>query len=230
LRLDPEWVSLSAEPEEISSESCGMINLHLFSAFLAITTVLILTPGPIVTLVISTGATQGVRAALATVAGTTLGNAVLLAAIALGLDWVLANAAVLFDALRWTGALYLIYLGVTAWRKSGESGAALVPSRRVHFARGLLVALTNPKTIVFFTAFLPQFVDPKLPAAPQLAAMCAVTVIFAGVSDCAYALASGYGKAWFLKPGRTKWLGRASGAVLIAGGVWLSLARRSTAS
>jgi len=202
------------------------MNLELFGAFLLITMVLILTPGPIVTLVIATGATQGVRAALATVAGTTLGNAALLAAIALGLGWVLAHAAALFSALRWTGALYLIYLGVNAWRKAGDIGEAAAPTRRVHFLRGLLVALTNPKTIVFFTAFLPQFVDPKLPAGPQLAAMCAVTVVFAGLSDTAYALVSGYGRAWFLKPGRTKWLGRASGTVLIAGGVWLSLARR----
>jgi homoserine/homoserine lactone efflux protein len=204
------------------------MNLELFGAFLAITTVLILTPGPIVTLVISTGATQGVRAALATAAGTTLGNAILLAAIAFGLEWVLANAAIVFDALRWTGALYLIYLGVKAWRSASDDSAPVTPKRRVHFVRGVLVALTNPKTIVFFTAFLPQFVDPKLPAAPQLAAMCAVTVVFAGLSDTAYALASGYGRAWFQKPGRTKWLGRASGTVLLAGGIWLSFARRPT--
>lgn len=204
------------------------MNLELFGAFLLITTVLILTPGPIVTLVISTGATQGVRAALTTVAGTTLGNAVLMAAIALGLDWVLANAVALFEALRWTGALYLVYLGVQAWRKAGAGEAASSPAGRLYFLRGLLVALTNPKTIVFFTAFLPQFVDPKLPAAPQLAVMCAVSVIFAGISDTGYALASGYGRAWFQKPGRTKWLGRASGTVLLAGGVWLSLARRPT--
>ena len=204
------------------------MNFELFGAFLFVTTILILTPGPIVTLVISTGATQGVRAALATVAGTTLGNAILLAAVALGLSWVLANALILFEALRWTGALYLIYLGVKAWRSAAKDFDAPSPDRRVHFARGLLVALTNPKTIVFFTAFLPQFVDPKLPAAPQLAAMCAVTVVFAGLSDTAYAFASGYGRAWFLKPGRTKWLARASGSVLIAGGIWLSFARRPT--
>ena len=206
------------------------MNLELFGAFLLITTILILTPGPVVTLVISTGATQGVRAALATVAGTTLGNAALLVAIALGLDWVLAHAATLFHALRWTGALYLIYLGVKSWRSAGDRAEALAPRRRVHFLRGLLVALTNPKTLVFFTAFLPQFVDPKLPASPQLAAMCAVSVLLAGISDSAYALASGYGRAWFQKPGRTKWLGRASGAVLIGGGVWLSLARRPISS
>ena len=204
------------------------MNFELFSAFLIITTILILTPGPVVTLVISTGAMQGVRAALATAAGTTLGNAVLLTAIAFGLDWVLANAAVVFNALRWTGALYLIYLGLNAWRNAGNNDELSANTRRVNFFRGILVALTNPKTIVFFTAFLPQFVDPNLPTAPQLAAMCAVSVIFAGLSDSAYALASGYGRAWFQKPGRTKWLGRASGTVLIAGGVWLSFARRPT--
>ena len=88
------------------------MNLQLFTAFLLITFVLVILPGPIVTLVISTGATRGVRAALTTVAGTTLGNAMLLAAIALGLNWVHAHADLLFDALRWTGAAYLVWLGV----------------------------------------------------------------------------------------------------------------------
>ncbi len=81
-----------------------MANPQLFGAFLLITLVLILTPGPIVTLVIATSAEKGVRAGLATVAGTTLGNAILLAAIALGLGWVLAHALPLFEALRWIGA------------------------------------------------------------------------------------------------------------------------------
>ena len=76
------------------------MNWELFTAFLLITTVLVITPGPIVTLVIATGASQGIRAALTTVAGTTLGNAILLAAIAFGLSWVLKNAAILFDIVR----------------------------------------------------------------------------------------------------------------------------------
>ena len=100
------------------------MNPELFTAFLLITFVLIIAPGPIVTLVISTGATRGVRAALTTVAGTTLGNALLLAAIALGLNWVHAHADLLFTALRWTGAAYLIWLGVQAWRHAGEGGDA----------------------------------------------------------------------------------------------------------
>jgi homoserine/homoserine lactone efflux protein len=201
------------------------MNWGLFSAFLVITAVLIVTPGPIVTLVIATGVSQGVRAALVTVAGTSIGNTLLLAAIAFGLSWVLQNAAALFELMRWAGAAYLIWLGVQAWRHAG----ALTTDRAgtVNFSRGLLVALSNPKTIAFFTAFLPQFVDPHLPVARQLIVMCTVTAVLAALSDSAWALASGFGRAWFVKPVRAKWLGRLSGVVLMGGGVWLSLARRT---
>ena len=143
------------------------MNPALFTAFLLITAVLIVVPGPIVTLVISTGATQGVRAALTTVAGTTVGNVLLLASIAIGLNWVVAHAGLLFEALRWVGAAYLVWLGIQAWRNAGRSGEALRDTGRRRFLRGLVVALSNPKTIVFFTAFLPQFLDPALPAGPQ---------------------------------------------------------------
>lgn len=203
------------------------MNWSLFAGFLAITFVLILTPGPVVTLVISTGATKGVRAGLITVAGTSSGNAVLLVAIALGLNWVLSHAVYLFELLRWTGAAYLIWLGVQAWRHAGDQRS--VPTgHHVQFFRGFLVALSNPKTIAFFTAFLPQFVDPTLPAARQLAIMCVVSVLLAVVSDSCWAIASGLGRAWFMKPARAKFLGRASGLTLMGGGLWLSLARRPT--
>jgi threonine/homoserine/homoserine lactone efflux protein len=201
------------------------MNWELFGAFLVMTAVLIVTPGPIVTLVIATGVSQGVGAALVTVAGTSIGNALLFAAIAFGLNWVLQNAAVLFDLMRWAGAAYLIWLGVQAWRHA--SAAAAVRAGTVNFSRGVLVALSNPKTIAFFTAFLPQFVDPHLPVARQLIVMCAVTALFAALSDSLWALASGLGRAWFIKPVRARWLGRLSGAVLTGGGVWLLLARRT---
>ena len=204
------------------------MNVQLFTAFLLITIVLIVMPGPIVTLVISTGATRGTRAALTTVAGTTLGNAMLLAAIALGLSWVHAHADLLFNALRWTGAAYLVWLGVQMWRRAGEESERLKETGRARFLRGLIVALSNPKTIVFFTAFLPQFIDSRLPAGPQLAAMCVASVLIAGASDCAWAIAAGMGRAWFMKPARVKLLGRLSGTVLIGGGLWLSLARRTS--
>src|SRR2546430_7932907 len=108
------------------------MNRELFAAFLVITAVLVITPGPIVTLVIATGAREGTRAALITVVGTTLGNAVLLAAIAFGLSWLVRNAVVLFEVLRWIGAAYLIWLGIQAWRHAGETGAAAPPRGHLH--------------------------------------------------------------------------------------------------
>ena len=201
------------------------MNWELFTAFLLITLVLVLIPGPIVTLVVATGASKGMRAGLVTVAGTSSGNAVLLAVIAFGLSWILNHALYWFEILRWVGAAYLIWLGVQAWRGAGR-GEPAPPNDRVYFGRGFLVALSNPKTIAFFTAFLPQFVDPTLPAAPQLALMCTVSVLLATLSDSAWAMLGGFGRAWFMKPARAWLLGRLSGLTLIGGGIWLSLSRR----
>ena len=200
------------------------MNWQLFAAYLLITLVLFLIPGPIVTLVIATSVNKGLRAGLVTVAGTSCGTAVLLAVIALGLSWILNHALYWFELLRWVGALYLVWLGIQAWR--GAAGAPLRPNDRVQFGRGFLVALSNPKTIAFFTAFLPQFVDPGLPVAPQLAVMCAVSVLLGALSDSGWAILAGLGRVWFMKPERAKLLGRLSGLTLIGGGVWLSLARR----
>ena len=201
------------------------MNWQLFTTFLVFTVVLILAPGPIVTLVIATSASRGPRAGLATVAGTSSGTALLLTAIALGLSWILSNAVYLFEVLRWGGAAYLIWLGVQAWRGGGAPADLSPQGGHVHFLRGLLVALSNPKTFAFFTAFLPQFVDPTLPVGRQLAVMCAASVALAAVSDSAWALIAGAGRLWFLKPSRTKLLARLSGLTLIGGGLWM-LSRR----
>src|SRR5947209_10242587 len=184
------------------------MNWELFAAFLVITMVMVITPGPIVTLVIATGAREGIRAALTTVVGTTLGNALLIAAIAFGLSWVIRNAVVLFEILRWAGAAYLIWLGIQAWRHAGEAAAA--PGGHVHFWRGFAVALSNPKTIAFFTAFLPQFVDAGLPVERQLAVMCVVSVVLAVLTDSAWAIAAGLGRMWLMQSSRAKVLGHCS--------------------
>jgi homoserine/homoserine lactone efflux protein len=202
------------------------MNWELFSTFLLITLVLIVTPGPVVTLVVATGTSHGARPALATAAGTSLGTGLLLAAIALGLSWVLTNAATAFEVLRWLGTAYLIWLGIQAWRNAGRGAATIPPKKRVHFWRGVVVALTNPKTIAFFTAFLPQFVDPSLPAGWQFAVMSAATVTMAWAADSGWAIAAGLGRGYLLQTARAKFLGRLSGAALIGGGIWLSLARR----
>ncbi len=202
------------------------MNWQLFSAFLVITVVLFLTPGPIVTLVITTGARSGSRAALMTVAGASTGNALLLLGIASGLSFVLQRSAEIFEVLRWAGAAYLIYLGVQAWRHAGKGSDAPQPKGHVHAWRGFIVAITNPKTIAFFTAFLPQFIDPAFPIEWQLLVMCTSSVIIGAILDSGWGVAAGLGRNWFLKPERTKLLDRMSAVALIGGGIWLSLARR----
>jgi threonine/homoserine/homoserine lactone efflux protein len=202
------------------------MNWHLFSAFLLITVVLFLTPGPIVTLTIATAARSGTRAALLSVAGATTGNALLVAGIALGLGWVLKTSAEVFDYLRWVGGAYLIWLGIQAWRHAGSAVEAASPAAHIYAWRGFVVAMTNPKSIAFFTAFLPQFLDPTLPIGWQLLVMCSCTVAIGGVLDSGWAVAAGFGRAWFMKPKHDRLLGRLSGLVLIGGGVWLTLARR----
>jgi len=203
-----------------------VMNWQLFSAFLLITVVLFLTPGPIVTLILATGARQGTRAALLTVAGASTGNAVLLAGIAFGLTWILKASSEVFEVLRWVGAAYLIYLGIQAWRHAGANSEAIAPGAHVHAWRGFIVAITNPKTIAFFTAFLPQFIDATLPIERQLLVMCASSVTLGAVLDAGWAVAAGFGRAWFIRPKHNKLLDRLSGLVLIGGGFWLSLARR----
>jgi homoserine/homoserine lactone efflux protein len=203
----------------------SIMNWHLFCAFLLITAALVIVPGPIVTLVIATGASRGIRAALQTVVGTTLGNAVLLACIALGLSWILKTSAEIFDDVRWVGTAYLIWLGIQAWRHAGTPAEAAPPGAAVHAWRGFVVAITNPKTIAFFTAFLPQFIDPTLPLARQLFVMCSVSVVLAGFLDAAWGVAAALSRAFLTKPRHNTLLGRLAGVVLIGGGIWLSLAR-----
>src|SRR5262249_27085703 len=169
------------------------MNWHLFFAFFAIAVVLYVTPGPVVTLVVTTGARSGIRAALLTVAGGIAGNAVLLACIAFGLNWILQRSADVFDVRRWIGAAYLIWLGVMAWRQT-DTGTAPAPRGGVHVWRGFVVALTNPKTIAFFTAFLPQFIDPALPAERQLLVMCVTSVLLGGLLDSGWGIAAGLGR------------------------------------
>lgn len=207
------------------------MEIHLFLAFCAAVTVLMLLPGPIVTLIVAISLREGTRTGLATVAGATLGNAILLGTIALGLATIFSLLSAVFTVVRWVGAAYLIWLGLKAWRDHGGTAAgveakATPRSARAVFLQGFLVAITNPKTIVFFIAFLPQFMDPRLPAASQLLAMSAATIAIGLVSDSSYALLAGRLRLWLTAPGRRRMQNRITGTLLIGTGCGLLLAGR----
>jgi len=206
------------------------MNLHLFLAYCLAVAILVLMPGPIVTLVIANSLSHGSRSGLATVAGASIGNAILLGATAVGLVAFFALLSEIFEVVRWAGAGYLIWLGVKAWRAHGGQELAIVPaakrSSRAVFLQGFLVAITNPKAIVFYVAFLPQFVDSHLPAGPQLLVMIVTMIIMALFSDSVYALLAGRARGWFTTPGRRRLQSRITGTLLIGIGCGLLLARR----
>ena len=207
------------------------MNLHLFLAYCLAVAILVLIPGPVVTLVVANSLSQGSRSGLATVAGASIGNAILLGATAVGLVAFFALMSEIFEVVRWAGALYLIWLGIRAWQVNGGQGltvtAAAKKRSRTVFVQGFLIAITNPKAIIFYIAFLPQFVDAHLPTGPQLLAMIVTMIIMALLSDSAYAVLAGRARGWFTSPSRRRLQGRITGTLLIGLGCGLLFARRA---
>ena len=205
------------------------MNLHLYFAYCLAVTILVLIPGPVVTLVVANALRHGSRTGLVTVAGAGIGNALLLTATAIGLVAFFALLSHIFEVVRWAGALYLIWLGVKAWRSHGalEAAFAMAAQRSWHsaFLQGFLVAITNPKALVFYIAFLPQFVDPKLPIGPQLLVLIGTMIVVGLIFDGSYALLAGRARTWLTAPGRLRLQRRISGTLLIGVGCTLLLAR-----
>ncbi len=209
-----------------------MLNADLFAAYLLATTVLVLIPGPVIMLVVANSLAHGRRTGLATVAGASSGNALLVAAGALGLTTLLALAADVFEWVRWAGVAYLLYLGLREWRaalRATTEAPAVAPLRsaRGAFGQGILVALTNPKTILFYAAFLPQFLDPARVLAPQLVAMSAAFVLLATLFDGLYALLAARLGGVFADARRNRLRHGITGTLLIGTGLGLALARRN---
>ena len=156
--------------------------------------VLVLIPGPGVLYIVARSVDQGRRAGLLSVAGVGAGNMVQVAWAALGLSALVASSAVAFDVVRYAGAAYLVWLGVQRLRApDAPASAPVAPLRRGRIVgQGALVAALNPKTAVFFVAFLPQFIDPAGGAvAVQALVLGSVFVLLALCTDALYALASG---------------------------------------
>ena len=207
-----------------------MIDPHLYLAFVLVSSVLIVVPGPNVLLIVATSLSHGRRSGLATVAGSTCAMALQLGIAALGTVWLAAFLAEAFGILKWLGVVYLVYLGVGRLRIALSERAeetAVLPSGRGSFWRGFIVSLTNPKTILFFGAFLPQFVSPDLSAGPQLVLLSATFLLLAVVFDAAYAMLAGGLRDFVRRPRVRRWFEGAAGALFIGSGIGLALARRS---
>jgi len=208
------------------------MNVSLYIAFLIAAAALILLPGSTVMIVTSKSLRHGVNSGLIAVAGSTFAAAIQLMVVVAGLASVVVFVSSWFEWIRWVGVAYLLYLGVRAWMDSigdqnGTAKASLSTSGHRDFADGFLVTLTNPKTLLFHGAFLPQFVDPTIPALPQLLALASGFLVVAAILDSCWALlAARLGK--FLSGNRSrKLIDRMSGSLLIGAGTTLALIRRT---
>ncbi|ASY57658.1 MULTISPECIES: LysE family translocator [Sinorhizobium] len=202
-------------------------------AFAAVAFIGIATPGPTVLLALTNGSRYGVRRSGYGMIGAILSDFVLIGAVALGLGALLAASEFWFSVVKWLGAAYLAFLGVTLLRSQGTLDVSQEPqgtgacTRRAIFLKSFLVAVTNPKGYLFFSAFLPQFIDVALPQAQQYAALALVFASIDFMVMFGYALL-GSQALRFLKRSGAVWLDRVCGGALLALAGSLAFYRRAT--
>jgi threonine/homoserine/homoserine lactone efflux protein len=202
------------------------MSLEFYLAYVFACFIVVIVPGPTVTLIVANSLTYGTRAGMLNIAGTQLGLAVMIGIVLVGLAWIIETMGWWFDWLRLAGAAYLIWLGIKLIRAPGAfADPERVPRPRGGFFwQGFLVLMSNPKALLLFGAFIPQFVDPKSDYLGQVLLLGVTAMVTAGVFDSGYALVAGRARA-LLSQSRVRLVSRLSGAFLIGGGLWLALAR-----
>lgn len=206
------------------------MSLELWLAFVAASVVLLIIPGPTILTVISYSMAHGRRANVPLVAAVALGDSTALLLSLLGLGALLATSAFWFTVVKWVGGLYLLYLGVKLLRAGispAELAAPAAPgSRWKLFAHTWLVTALNPKGIVFFVAFLPQFITPGAGLTQQLWVLAVTFVLLATLNATLYAVFAGSARKLLASPRAQRRFNIAGGSLLTAAGVWALLARR----
>jgi len=203
------------------------MSLQVYLAFVAACIGLALLPGPIVTLLIANGLRHGTRAALTNIAGVQAGMVIVVGVLAVGLTSLMATMGYWFDWVRFAGAAYLVWLGIKLIRAPAEgisAEEAPPPPRGGFFLQGFVVALSNPKLLLFFGAFIPQFMDMNKDHLSQVILLGVTFMVLAGLTDGIYALLAGRVRTIFSAK-RTRLVSRISGGFMIGGGIWLALTR-----
>jgi threonine/homoserine/homoserine lactone efflux protein len=215
----------------------GLVSSSQLLAFAIASILFIQVPGPSLLFTIGRALTVGRRDALLSVVGNAIGVYVQVVALAVGLGALIAASVTAFTVLKLAGAAYVVYLGVQAIRHRTDARQALhtmtggSPDRSAwHSIRtGVVVGTTNPKTLIFSAAFLPQFIDASAPAAPQLLFLGAIFCLMAIGSDACWAFAASRARDWFAsKPQRLDHLGATGGAMMIGLGATLATTGGST--
>ncbi len=201
----------------------------LLAAFAVASLALLIIPGPTVLVVVSYALGRGRASGWITVPAVTLGDFTAMTVSLAGAGAVLAASATLFTVLKLAGAAYLVWLGVQLWRADPEAArpeGGLAGSRGRMFWNCYVVTALNPKGIVFFVAFVPQFVDPALPALPQFIALEAIFLTLAAANVALWAVLAGQFRRHFAEPRLLRRLNRVGGSFLIGAGLLTAAARR----
>jgi len=206
------------------------MSIELWLAFVAASAVLLIIPGPTILTVISYSVAHGRRANVPLVAAVTLGDSTALVVSLLGLGALLATSAFWFMVIKWAGGLYLLFLGVKLLRAGispTELAAPAAPgSRWKLFANTYLVTALNPKGIVFFVAFLPQFISPRADVTQQLWLLAITFVTMATLNATLYAVFAASARKLLASPRAQRRFNLAGGSLLSVAGIWALLARR----
>lgn len=202
---------------------------ELYIAFVAATALLIITPGPVVALVVVTSVRRGAKNAFWIIAGTASSCVLHMVLVCFGLSALLAYLGEALFWIKWIGAAYLLYLGVKTLRDRAalspdDMSAPPAKSPRRLFAEGFFVALFNPKPLIFYAAFFPLFVSADAPAPPQLALLAATFFVVSVSIDSGWALTADRARPLFARIGR--WGNRVTGGVLVMAAAGLALSRK----
>lgn len=206
-----------------------MIPAELYLAFAAAALAVICMPGPTVLLVTGYALSSGLRTALLSIVGVCLGDCSAMALTFVGLGAVLAASAEVFQAMKWIGAAYLIYLGICMWRApvtpEGPGEQAETRPLRV-IARAFTVNVLHPKGLAFYALFLPQFISQDAPAVPQMLVLGATFLAIAFVVLSGYALTAARLRSFLSRPGARRALNRSGAACLVGAGVYTASLNR----
>jgi len=204
--------------------------IEIWAAFALASCILLIIPGPTILTVISYSVTHGSRANIPLVLAVALGDTTALALSLLGLGAVLATSAWLFTVVKWVGGLYLIYLGIKLFLSGTKpltvESASALDSRWKLFANTWLITALNPKGIVFFVAFLPQFIDASIPTGPQLWILSATFVLLATLNAALYAIFAVSARRLLLSPEAQRRFNICGGSLLTLAGIWALTAKQ----
>lgn len=211
------------------------MELSTWLLFLSIALVAIISPGPAVLLSVTNSLTHGFTKSVFSSLGNIIGIFIVSSATAFGLVAVLQASTLLFTILKTFGAIYLVYLGIRQWRSKQNIFEKSIETskhnqgKRKSFVQGLFVAISNPKTILFFTALFPQFIDLSKPIMIQFIILTLTFMLFSFIILVCYALSAHSAKGWFAKRDRAVWLNRISGTIFIGFGLGILRLRNRSA-